>query len=224
MIRVVKASKIYNKGEPNQVNAVLEVNLHIHKGEMVVIRGPSGSGKTSLLILIGCIARPTSGEIHVAGKVISRLPEKFMTIHRREHIGIIFQQFNLIQDLTVEQNAALPLVPLGMSRPLMNQRADGLLSKMRLEARRGFLVRQLSGGEQQRVAIARALVNNPEILLADEPTAHLDTALSKELMEIMELIKKEGRTIVIASHDPIVYEHPSIDRIIEMKDGRLSEE
>ena len=106
----------------------------------------------------------------------------------------------------------------------MNERTEDLLSKMRLEARRGFLVRQLSGGEQQRVAIARALVNNPEILLADEPTAHLDTALAKELMQLMELIKKESRTIVIASHDPLVYDHPSIDRIGEMKGGRLSEE
>ncbi len=224
MIRVVKVSKIYNKGEPNQVNAVWEVSLHIPKGEMVAIRGPSGSGKTSLLTLIGCVARPTSGEIDVAGKVISRLPERFMTIHRREHIGIVFQQFNLIQDLTVEQNIAIPLFPLNVSRSLMSQRTEGLLSKMRLEARRGFLVKQLSGGEQQRVAIARALVNDPEILLADEPTAHLDTSLSKELMEEMDLIKREGRTIVLASHDPLVYDHPSIDKIFEMKDGRLSEE
>ncbi len=224
MIRVVKVSKIYNKGAPNQVNAVSEVNLHILKGEMVAIRGPSGSGKTTLLTLMGCIARPTSGEIDVAGKAISRLPERFMTIHRREHIGIVFQQFNLIQDLTVEQNIALPLFPLNVSRSFMSQRTEGLLSKMRLEARRGFLVRQLSGGEQQRVAIARALVNDPEILLADEPTAHLDTALSRELMEAMDLIKQEGRTIVMASHDPVVYDHPSIDKIFEMKDGRLSEE
>ncbi len=221
MIKVVQASKIYNKGEPNQVNAVNEVNLHIHQGEMVVIRGPSGSGKTSLLTLIGCITRPTSGEIHVAGKTISRLPEKFMTIHRREHVGIIFQQFNLIQDLSVEQNVGLPLFPLDMTRSLIAERTDQLLSKVRLEARRGFMVRQLSGGEQQRVAIARALINNPDILLADEPTAHLDTALSKELMETIEVIKSEGRTIMIASHDPLVCSHRSIDRVYEMKDGKV---
>jgi len=223
MIRVVNASKIYNKGQPNQVNAVVEANLHVRHGEMVVIRGPSGSGKTSLLILIGCIARPSAGEIQVAGKTISRLPERFMTLHRREHIGIIFQQFNLIQDLTVEQNIALPLFPLGISRGAMAERTRQLLSRLRMEARSSFLVKQLSGGEQQRVAIARALVNNPDILLADEPTAHLDTGLSKDLMETMEVIKKEGRTIVIASHDPLVFNHRSVDRTIEMKDGRILE-
>lgn len=224
MIKVVQASKIYNKGEPNQVNAVWEVDLHIRQGEMVVIRGPSGSGKTSLLTLIGCITRPTSGEIHVAGKTISRLPEKFMTIHRREHVGIIFQQFNLIQDLSVEQNVGLPLFPLDITRSLIAERTKELLSKVRLEPRRGFMVRQLSGGEQQRVAIARALINNPDILLADEPTAHLDTALSKELMEMIDVIKNEGRTIVIASHDPLVCNHPSIDRVYEMKDGKVTGE
>jgi putative ABC transport system ATP-binding protein len=224
MIRVVKVSKTYNKGKPNQVNAVCDVNIHLRQGEMVVIRGPSGSGKTSLLTLIGCIVRPTSGDIRVAGKTISRLPEKFMTTHRREHIGVIFQQLNLIQDLSVEQNLGLPLLPLDMPRSLIAGRTDQLLSKMGLESRRGFLVRQLSGGEQQRVAIARALINNPEALLADEPTAHLDTRLSKELMEMMKMIKNEGRTIVIASHDPLVYDHPSIDRVYEMKDGRIREE
>ncbi len=224
MIRVVKASKIYNKGEPNQVAAVNEVTLHVARGEMAVIHGASGSGKTSLLILVGCISRPTSGEIHVAGKIISRLPEKFMTMHRREHVGIIFQQFNLILDLSVEQNVGLPLFPLNMSKALISERVDHLLSKMRLSKRRDFLVKQLSGGEQQRVAIARALINNPEILLADEPTAHLDTALAKELMETLAAIKKDGRTIVIASHDPMVYNHPFVDRIFEMKDGKIVEE
>ena len=224
MIRVVKASKTYNKGKPNQVDAVNEVTLHVARGEMAVIHGASGSGKTSLLTLIGCIARPTSGEIHVAGKTISRLPEKFMTMHRREHIGIIFQQFNLILDLSVEQNVGLPLFPLNMSKTLISERVDHLLAKMSLSKRRDFLVKQLSGGEQQRVAIARALINNPEILLADEPTAHLDTALTKELMETLAAIKKDARTIVIASHDPLVYNHPFVDRIFEMKDGKVVEE
>ena len=223
MIKVVKASKIYNEGKPNQVNAVRDVNLSIRQGEMVVIRGPSGSGKTSLLTLIGCIARPTSGEIQVAGKAISRLPEKFMTVHRREHVGIIFQHFNLIQDLSVQQNVGLPLYPLNMSSSLIARRTDEILSKMHLEARRDSLARQLSGGEQQRVARARALINNPQVLLTDEPTAHLDTNLSVELMAMMAAIKNEGRTIMIASHDPSVYSHPSIDKVHEMKDGKIKE-
>ena len=222
MIEVVSVSKIYHQGEPNQVNAVMEATLHIRQGEMVVIRGSSGSGKTTLLTLMGCITRPTAGEIHVAGKTISRLPEKFMTIHRRAHVGFIFQQFNLIQDLPVEQNVALPLFPLDMTRSVIVDRADEMLSKLHLEARRGFLVKKLSGGEQQRVAIARALINDPDIVLADEPTAHLDTALSKELMKTLEAIKAEGRTIVIASHDPLVCNHPSIDKAYEMKDGRIT--
>ncbi len=221
MIRTVNITKIYNKGKPNQVEAVREVNLHVRQGEMVVIVGPSGSGKTSLLTLIGCIARPTSGEIHVAGKAISRLPERFMNLHRREHVGFIFQQFNLISDLTVEQNVGVPLFPLDMSRSLILRHTGQILTKLRLGSRRTFLVSQLSGGEQQRVAIARALINNPKVVLADEPTAHLDSTLSKELMDTMEAIKREGRSIVLASHDPVVYNNPCIDRVYEMKDGRI---
>lgn len=224
MIHVVEVSKVYNRGEPNQVRAVWQVNLHVRRGEMVAIRGPSGSGKTTLLTLIGCISRPTSGEIHVAGKAISRLPEKFMTIHRRNHVGIIFQQFNLIQDLSVERNVAIPLYPLELSGAAMNDRVDRLLRKVHLDERRSFPVKRLSGGEQQRVAVARALANDPEILLADEPTAHLDTALSEELMTTLQAIKGEGRTVVIASHDPLVYNHPSVDRVIDMKDGSILEQ
>lgn len=224
MIRVVKASKIYNRGKPNQVNAVNDVGLNVERGEMTVIHGASGSGKTTLLTLIGCISRPTSGEIHVAGKAISRLPEKFMTLHRREHIGFIFQQFNLIQDLSVEQNMGLPLLPLDVSNAFIADQSEKLLIKMGLESRRGFPVRQLSGGEQQRVAIARALINDPGILLADEPTAHLDTNLANKMMEIMVSIKEEGRTIVIASHDPLVFNHRAVDRVFEMRDGRITEE
>jgi putative ABC transport system ATP-binding protein len=223
MISVVDVSKIYNKGEPNQVRAVWKVSLHVRKGEIVVFRGPSGSGKTTLLTLIGCFSRPSSGEIHVAGKPISRLPESFMTLHRRNHVGMMFQQFNLIQDLSVEKNIAIPLYPLHLSWRLIGERVDTLLRRVRLDERRDFPVKRLSGGEQQRVAIARALANDPEIVLADEPTAHLDTDLSGELMAILQSLKKEGRTIVIASHDPIVYNHPSVDRVFTMKDGCLSE-
>jgi len=224
MIRVVEVSKVYNSGESNEVRAVWRVNLHVRQGEMVAIRGSSGSGKTTLLTLIGCITRPTSGEIHVAGKAISRLPEKFMTVHRRNHVGIIFQQFNLIQDLSVERNVAVPLYPLDLSGASVNKRVDALLERMHLDERRAFPVKRLSGGEQQRVAIARALANDPEILLADEPTAHLDTALSEELMAVLHGIKSEGRTVVVASHDPLVYSHPSVDRVFDMKDGSILEE
>jgi len=223
MIRVMSVSKVYNKGEPNQVRAVWEVSLHVPQGEMAVVRGPSGSGKTTLLTLIGCFARPSSGEIQVAGKPISRLPEKFMTLHRRKHVGMMFQQFNLIQDLSVEKNVAIPLYPLQLSGRLIDERVDALLHMVRLDKRRAFPVKRLSGGEQQRVAIARALANDPEIVLADEPTAHLDTALSQELMTMLQALKAEGRTIVIASHDPVVYGHPSVDRVLTMKDGCLSE-
>jgi putative ABC transport system ATP-binding protein len=223
MIRVVKASKVYNKGEPNQVRAVWEVSLHVRQGEMAVVRGPSGSGKTTLLTLIGCFSRPSSGEIHVAGKPISRLPEKFMTLHRRKHVGMMFQQFNLVHDLSVEKNVAIPLYPLQLSARLIDDRVEALLHMVHLVERRAFPVKRLSGGEQQRVAIARALANDPEIVLADEPTAHLDTALSAELMTMLQALKAEGRTVVIASHDPEVYTHPSVDRVLEMKDGCMSE-
>ncbi len=221
MIELKEATKVYYKGTPKEVRAVDGISMAIERGRMVVLKGPSGSGKTTLLTLIGCLARPTSGRVLVAGKDVSRLQEPFLTLHRRVHVGFIFQQYHLIPDISVTENVLLPLYPLGMDWREMEGRTERVLTRLRLEGKGLYRVKDLSGGEQQRVAIARALITDPEIILADEPTANLDSHLSKEVLSIMEGLKAEGRTIVIASHDPLVYEHRAVDRVFEMRDGRL---
>ncbi|NOY65092.1 MAG: ABC transporter ATP-binding protein [Nitrospirae bacterium] len=221
IIRVEKASKCINRGRPNEIWPVKDVSLQIHRGEVVVLKGPSGSGKTSLLSLIGCMSRPTEGRILIHGRDVAKLPERFLTDIRRRLFGFIFQQFNLIQGITVRENIMLPLYPTERSFRDMKNKAEELMKSLGIIERQHFRVKGLSGGEQQRVAIARALINDPEVVLADEPTAHLDTKLSKDLIEILRRLKGEGKTIVIATHDPLVYEQDIVDRIIEMRDGRI---
>jgi putative ABC transport system ATP-binding protein len=213
--------KIYNKGMPNEVKAVNGVNLEIKEGEFVVIRGISGSGKTTLLHLIGGITRPTSGRIEVAGKEITHLSEDKRTIHRRRYIGFIFQRLNLIGDMSVEINISLPLYPLNIPGKDRERRVIRLLERFGLIKRRDFMVKKLSLGEEQRVAIARALINNPEIILADEPTASLDTGLTQEFINIMEELKAEGKTVLITTHDPAIYENNIVDKVIFMMDGKI---
>lgn len=221
MIELESVNKIYNQGQANEVQALYDVNLVIVENSMVCLRGASGSGKSTLLAIIGCIIPPTSGRAAVAGKQLARLPDRFMTIHRRQTIGFIFQQFNVLPSLTVQDNIALPLLPLGVSPEERRRRAGDLMERLGISHRRSFPAGQISGGELQRVAIARALINDQPILLADEPTAHLDTKLSMEFLQIMVDLKKMGKTIIIASHDPLVTENPAIDRIIDVKDGRV---
>lgn len=223
MIRCEHVTKVFNRGKPNEVVAVRDVSIEVNEGEVAVLRGPSGSGKTTLLSLIACVAKPTSGRVFVAGKEVSKLPERFLTLFRREHVGIIFQQFNLIPELSVVDNVVVPLIPTPLPANESRKRALALLKNLGMERRSDFKVRELSGGEQQRVAIARALVNNPRIIVADEPTAHLDTALAEEFLRIMHNLKREGRTIVIATHDPLVFQHEMVDVIFDMRDGRLVE-
>lgn len=221
MIKLTSVNKTYNLGQPNEVQALRDVNLVITANSMVCLRGASGSGKSTLLSIIGCIFPPTSGRAEVAGKQLARLPDRFMTIHRRQTIGFIFQQFNIMPNLTVQENIALPLLPLGISPKERRRRAGALIERLGIGHRQDFLAGQISGGELQRVAIARALINEQPIILADEPTAHLDTSLSKEFLEIMFDLKKAGKTIVIASHDPLITENPAIDKILDVKDGRV---
>ena len=221
MIELVKVNKIYNQGRANEVHALHDVDLTVAAGEMVCLKGASGSGKSTLLSIIGCVFGPTSGRAVIGGKPLSRLPDRFLTIHRRKTIGFIFQQFNLINSLTVLGNVCLPLLPLGVSPAERKERGEALLARFGLAHRAGFRADQISGGEMQRVAIARALINDPPIILADEPTAHLDTRLSRELMEILAGLKENGKTIVIASHDELVTGHRAIDRTVAVRDGRV---
>lgn len=220
-VELVDITKIYNPGEANQVVALDQVSLTVASGELVVLQGPSGSGKTTLLSILGCVVAPTSGGAAIAGKKISRLPDHFRTSYRRQLVGFVFQHFNLLADRSVLDNVTLPLLPLGLSPKARRQRALPLLRRLAIDHREDFPVRQLSGGEQQRTAIARALIFNPPLLVADEPTAHLDQRLSLEIMAIFASLKKEGRTLVIASHDPVVFTHPAVDRLLTLADGKL---
>jgi putative ABC transport system ATP-binding protein len=214
-------SKIFNVGMPDEMTALKGVSIEIMRGQTAVLKGPSGSGKTTLLGLIGCMARPTSGSVVVNGRDVSKLPEKFLTSIRRKTFGFIFQQFNLIRGLSVLENVMLPLYPRDVPLSPMVLRARALLEELGIGGKAAQKVERLSGGEQQRTAIARALVNDPDIILADEPTAHLDTKLSEEFLSILAGLRAKGKTIVIATHDPLVFEKDFIDRTINIGHGRV---
>ncbi len=221
MIALQDISKVYNAGQASEFVAIRGVNLVVAAGEALALKGPSGSGKTTLLGLVGCMARPTSGRIILRDQEMTSLPERFLTAVRRQTFGIIFQQFNLIRGITVLENVMLPAYPRGERHSVLKKRAIGLLELLNLADKAAVQVEWLAGGEAQRTAIARALINDPAILIADEPTAHLDTALSREFMEIMRRLKQDGKTLLIASHDPLAYGSDVIDRIVEMRDGMI---
>ncbi|NVN97818.1 MAG: ABC transporter ATP-binding protein [Geobacteraceae bacterium] len=235
MIEMLEVSKSFNTGKPNEFLALDKVNLVIRRGELTILKGPSGSGKTTLLSLVGCMNRPSSGRIKLHGVRtsfmaqgseaesldISSLPERFLTEIRRRNFGFIFQQFNLVRGISVIENITLPAFPTGENYADFRRRAAGLLEQFGISRHADSKVEWLSGGEMQRVAIARALINDPELIIADEPTAHLDSRLSREFMDLVAGFRKEGRTVVIASHDPIVFTDPLADRVIEMRDGQI---
>ncbi len=224
LVELENIIKIYNQGQVNEVMALDRVNLTVAKGAMVCLKGPSGSGKSTLLSIIGCIYPPTSGRAVIAGTQLARLPDRFLTIHRRQTIGFIFQHFNILPKLSVLENIMLPLMPLGISPGKRRAMAEPLLERFGIDHRRNFPAGEISGGELQRVAIARALINAPPIIIADEPTAHLDSELSKEFLRSMRQLKGEGKTIIIASHDPLVTDDGGVDMIYAVRDGRVSQD
>ncbi len=221
MIQLLEVGKVFHQGKPNETVALEGVSISLQENLITVFKGPSGSGKTTLLSLIGCMARPTSGRIWLQGMEITSLPERFLTELRRKTFGFMFQQVFLIQGLTAMQNVMLPAHPLGLRWSEMRKKASQLLARFGIQAKADQKVEWLSGGEAQRVAIARALINDPPIIIADEPTAHLDSVLSREFMKNMAALQEEGKTIIIASHDPIVCESPFVHRLIKMRDGRI---
>lgn len=221
LVVVEDVTKIYHSGEPDEVRAVRGVSMTVAPGEVLVLEGPSGSGKTSLLTVIGCMSRPTSGQVSLGGRRVSRLSEAALTAVRRSTFGFIFQHLHLIPNLSVEDNVMVPLVPTGMSGVEMKERVDLVLNFMRIDHRRAVLAGRISGGEQQRTAIARALINKPTVIIADEPTAHLDSALSAEFLDILGDLNAAGTTIVMATHDQRVMEHPVVHRRLAMSDGRF---
>ncbi|HHV48888.1 ABC transporter ATP-binding protein [Azonexus hydrophilus] len=221
MIELINIKKAFNQKRPNEYWALHDISLTLETGKVTALRGPSGSGKTTLLTIIGCLSRPTSGRVYFKGEDISALPERFLTELRRRSFGFIFQQFNLIKGLSAVENIILPAFPTGRPRAELITAANELLARLQLGHRAQAKVEWLSGGEQQRVAIARALINDPEVIIADEPTANLDTALSREFMTILESFTASGKTVLLTSHDPLVVDSSAVHRVIGMRDGRL---
>lgn len=222
MISLNGVYKIFNKGEHNEFVSLQDVNLVIPPGKVTVLKGPSGSGKTTLLSITGGMSRPTSGRVTMNGRDVTSLPERFLTELRRKTFGFIFQQFNLIQGLSLLENVMLPAYPNGERHVVRVGRAMYLLATFGLDTRSSTRVELLSGGEMQRVAIARALINDPGIIIADEPTAHLDAKLSADFLAIMQQLKTSGKTIIMASHDPLVYDAGLVDHVVEIYGGRIS--
>jgi putative ABC transport system ATP-binding protein len=206
-----------------QVVALDGVTLHIARGEMLSIVGPSGSGKSTLLNIMGCLDRPTSGEVAIDGHALARLGDNELTRIRRDKIGFVFQFFNLLATLTAAENVALPLHLRGWPRKKAYQRAHELLELVRLGARVDHLPEELSGGERQRVAIARALSVYPPVLLGDEPTGNLDSHTGTEILALIrDLHQQLGSTVIIVTHDPHVAD--ACPRTVRMRDGRVVED
>jgi putative ABC transport system ATP-binding protein len=223
MIQLRDVKKAFNQGRGNEIWAVRGISLDLAPNLLTVFKGPSGSGKTTLLSMIGGLSRPSSGRIWLNGRPLSNLPERFMTEVRRATFGFIFQQFNLIRGFSVLENVMLPAYPLAPDHGALVDKALGLLRQLDLYEKATSKVEWLSGGEAQRTAICRALINDPRILIADEPTANLDSRLSRELMDIISDLVDMGKTVLMSSHDPILLASPRVSNLIEMRDGRLAE-
>ena len=223
MLELANIRKVFNQGQHNEYWALKGIDLEIPPARVSVLKGPSGSGKTTLLTILGCLARPSEGRVRLNGEDISGLPERFLTEIRRRTFGFIFQQFNLIRGLSAIENIILPGYPGGTPRAQLLARAETLLADLQLAHRRDARVEWLSGGEQQRVAICRALINDPQILVADEPTANLDSKLSAEFLAILRRLAEAGRTVILTSHDPLVVESEVVDRVYSLRDGQLIE-
>jgi putative ABC transport system ATP-binding protein len=217
-IRLDGVTKTYQAGA---VPALADVSLSVATAEVVAIMGPSGSGKSTLLNLIAGLDRPTSGSVTVAGRRIDTLGEGALARFRARHIGIIFQFFNLLDDLSVEDNVLLPAQLAGASRRVARARAGELLERLGLEQHRNAYPARLSGGQRQRVAIARALVNSPELLLADEPTGALDTATGQEIGRLLRQLNEDGQTLVLVTHDPALAERYAA-RTVRIVDGQVA--
>lgn len=211
--------KRYVDGD-RRIAAVDDVTLSVPPGVLWVLSGPSGSGKTTLLGLLGGLLVPTRGEARVWGKPVAQMRDHHRTRWRRTHVGFVFQELALIPHMSLLENVLLPMVPEGKVESSVD-RARGLLAQVGLEDRADSPVERLSGGQRQRGAIVRALVHAPEVLLLDEPTAHVDAENAEAIVSILVSLRDEGRTIVASTHDPRLVEHAGVDRVVGMRDGAL---
>ena len=219
MLKFVDVHKTFRNGA--NVAAVLRgVNFTLEAGELLVLTGQSGSGKTTLLNLAGCLTRPTQGSIFIDSDEVSALPDHFLSAVRRDTIGFVFQQYNLLPGYTAGENVEIPLIPLGISERQRKERASALLAHVGLAQKTDTPIQRLSGGEQQRVAVARALINNPRLILADEPTSNVDAETATVIIELFVELRRQQRALIIASHDAVWQE--IADREINMMaDGQL---
>jgi putative ABC transport system ATP-binding protein len=218
MLQLRRITKVYRMGEVD-VPILHGIDLTVLRGEYAAIVGTSGSGKSTLMNILGCLEQPSSGQYYFDARDITRLSDNERTDIRNIQIGFVFQQFNLLPRLTALQNVMLPMVYAGYARAERRERAEALLEQVGLADRLANRPNQLSGGQQQRVAIARALVNQPELLLADEPTGALDTRTGGEVIELISGLHASGLTIVLVTHDPSVARNSG--RIIQLQDGRI---
>jgi len=220
LVRLRAAGKRYETTGPPALSGV---DLTVSAGEAVAVMGPSGSGKSTLLNLVAGLDRPTEGEVEVAGAVLNRLSETALARFRRARIGIVFQFFHLLDDLTARDNVLLPAELAGAGRRAATARADELLDALGLTARANAYPARLSGGERQRVAVARALINRPPLLLADEPTGAVDAQAGAQIIELLRELNRDGQTILLVTHDPALAARCAT-RVVEVRDGKLAEQ
>lgn len=225
VIRLKNVSKIYGE-ERTAIKALDQVNLEIEEGNIITIMGPSGSGKSTMLNILGAMDSPTSGEVYVDNIEIGGLPERKLSNYRKNVVGFIFQNFYLLPNVDVIGNVLIPLIPYGIKEK-DRERAQELLDLVGLGDRTHTKVRKLSGGESQRVAIARALINNPKVILADEPTGNLDSETGKSIIDLLIKLAEKGKTLIVVTHDPrvvaIISNHP-LGKSIWIKDGQFRNE
>lgn len=221
IIKTVNLWKIYELGA-EKINAVQGIDMEVGKGEYLAIMGPSGSGKSTLMNLIGCLDTPTSGEYYLNGQLVSQLNDDQLAHIRNKEIGFVFQTFNLLPRATALHNVELPLIYNGTASEERIKKAKQALATVGLADRMTHKPNELSGGQRQRVAIARALVNNPSLILADEPTGNLDTATGIEIMNLLDQLHKQGNTIIIVTHEHDIAKYA--DRALHIRDGKVEKE
>ncbi len=221
MIRMHGLNKVYRTADV-ETTALNNVNLEIEKGEFIAIMGPSGCGKSTLLNVLGMLDTPSTGSYDFLGNDVAGRGEKALAAIRKQHIGFIFQSFNLIDELTVAENVQLPLLYQKIPTAERDRRVQEVLERVNIAHRADHRPQQLSGGQQQRVAVARAVVTNPELILADEPTGNLDTKNGEEVLALLQQLNQDGTTIVMVTHDPGHADHAS--RVVNMLDGRILSE
>lgn len=220
VISLENVEKVYQMDEV-EVHALRGINLSIHEGEFVSIMGPSGSGKSTILHIIGCLDNPSSGNVFLRGEDVSQLGSSKLARIRGREIGFVFQFFNLYPTLNTIENVELPMMILDVDKKVRRKKAKELLESVGMGDRIHHLPSQLSGGQRQRMAIARALANDPSVLLADEPTGNLDSKSGEELLSVFKRLNKEGRTVIVVTHDQSIAE--SAEKIVKMKDGLVEE-